>query len=440
MNLDSLKWKKVAILGIGENNKYLANYLDKHGIEYSVFSDWNDPLELTERLQRFEVLFRTPGLPYLSPPIQDARERGIIIYSQTKLFFDLCPSRVIGITGTKGKGTTATLIAKILEAEGQKVYLAGNIGKDPFEFLDTLKASDTVVLELSSFQLQDLHKSPQIAVVLDITPDHLNHHQSFEEYVSAKQQIVLHQGPADFAVLAYDFDLVRGFSSFTPAQKVWNSLAQAVRPGCFVRDENIVINWDGKDETIIPISQIKLRGRFNLNNVTAAIAAAWAGGARDLPSIRKTLSEFSGLPHRLEFVAEIKGVKFYNDSFATTPETTIAALTSFAEPIVLLVGGSEKNVDFGNLAKAIASHKVKTILPLGQTGQKIAAAARAAGYEGRIVDQKFSSMREIVRHAFEAAGSGDTILLSPACASFDMFKNAKDRGDQFREESKNLSV
>lgn len=429
MILDDLKNKRIAIVGLGTNNQFLAKYLAARGIAFTVVDNWTSPEELKVKLAGFDILFRTPGVPYFSRPIQSAKARNAVIYSQTKLFFDLCPAKIIGVTGTKGKGTTATLIAKILEKTGRTTWLAGNIGNDPFEFIDKIKPEDWVVLELSSFQLQDMHRSPHIAVVLKITPEHLDHHQSFQEYVDAKQTIVRFQSAGDFAVLNYDSDVTRNFAAKTKGQILWNSIEQEVKPGCFVKDGKIFLN----EIEIMKIQEVGLTGHFNLENVTAALAACAAAGLKNYNLAREVIIEFKGLPHRLEFVSEVKGVKFYDDSFSTTPETAVAAISAFDQPLILIVGGSEKKSDYTALAKKIAESKIKALLAVGLTGPKIAKLARKAGYEGRIYEGIFPDMRSIVERTNEIAVSGDVVLLSPASASFDMFENYKQRGELFKK-------
>lgn len=458
MTLEHLKSKKLAIVGLGVNNKHLTQYFQAHKIKFEVIDGWRSPDDLIGKLDKFDILFRTPGLPYLSPAIQQAKQKGVEIYSQTKLFFDLCPAQIIGVTGTKGKGTTATLISRILEAGGKKVWLGGNIGNDPFEFLDQISPSDSVILELSSFQLQDLHKSPHIAVVLKITPEHLDHHKTVEEYIDAKKSIVAYQSAEDFTILNYDHEVTRGFAPLTKGRIVWNSTVQTVRPGCFIRDEKIVLNVNNsppplsyvkrgekpplrvrggegellpREMEIMPVSDVQLLGRFNLENVTAAVAAA--AGATDPSVIRKAASEFKGLSHRLEFVAEVKGVKFYNDSISTTPETAMAAISAFSDPLIMVVGGSEKGSDYQELALTIAKSQIKALLAIGLTGPRVAKLARERGFNGRIVDHGLDDMEKIVGKANELAREGDIVLLSPASASFDMFKNYKHRGELFKK-------
>lgn len=433
MRIEDLNQNKIAVVGMGVNNRHLAEYFRRHKVAFEIIDGWKSVDELAPKLAGFDIIFRTPGLPYLSDPIQKAKKAGAEIYSQTKLFFDLCPCAIIGVTGTKGKGTTASLIYKILDialrgTQG-KVYLAGNIGQDPFEFIDEIKSNDLVVLELSSFQLQDMEKSPHIAVVLKTTSEHLDHHKSVEEYRAAKANIVAHQTENDFAILNYDSEVAREMAKLTPAKIYWNSTQQAVKPGSYVQDNRIFIN----QREIMPISEVGLTGRFNLENITAALAAVAAAGVTDIGIIRKVVSEFRGLEHRLEFVAEIKDVKFYNDSFSTTPESTIAALSAFVAPMILIVGGSEKHSDYEPLAQAIAQSRVRLLVPIGVTGPRIAAMARKAGYEGRISEKTFSNMQEIVDEANRVAQKGDIVLLSPAAASFGLFTDYKHRGEMFKK-------
>ena len=430
MNLEDLRGKKVAVAGLGINNQKLADYLQQQKITFEIFDGWQSADALVGKLDEFEVIFRTPGLPYLSEAIQRAKTKGVIIYSQTKLFFDMCPAKIIGVTGTKGKGTTATLLSKILEAGGRKTWLAGNIGEDPFEFIDEVKPDDLVVLELSSFQLQDLHKSPHLAVVLKITADHLDHHRTVEEYIEAKKNIVAYQTSKDFAVINYDNEVSRSFASQIESAVYWNSINQKVSPGCFVENSQIVL---APDVPVMSVSEVALIGRFNLENVPSAIAAASALGVADLPAIRRAVSAFHGLPHRLEFVAELDGVRYFDDSFSTVPDTAIAAIDAFSDPIVLIAGGSEKKSDYGPLGRKIAASKVKALLPIGATGQKIVQEARKSGFAGVVAQDTMPNMKTIVETAKSLAISGDVVLLSPAAASFGMFKNYKDRGDQFKK-------
>lgn len=439
MTLSELKNKKIAILGLGVNNRKLVDYLRAKQVKFDVIDGWQKAEELVGKLDDYQVIFRTPGLSLSSLALRQAASKGAMIWSQTKLFFDLCPCPIIGVTGTKGKGTTATLISQILEAaalrqaQGSKAYLAGNIGRDPFEFLDLIKPQDWVVLELSSFQLQDLHRSPHIAVVLRITPEHLDYHENLQEYIDAKKTILKFQTAADFKVLNYDSEVTRDFAKFSPAKVFWTSLMQEVKPGCFVSGEKIMLNSDSESREIMSASEVGLVGKFNLENITAGIAASGAAGVDDAEVIRKAVRAFRGLPHRLELAAEIQGVKFYDDSCSTTPETAEAAISAFAEPLILIVGGSEKKSDYSGLAEAIAKGRIKALIPIGITGPVIAKLSRAAGFDGRILDVNLENMESIVAEANKFAEPGEVVLLSPASASFDMFANYQQRGELFQK-------
>lgn len=444
-----IKNQKIGILGLGEENIALVRYLLKNGAkniticdqkgreELSGIDDIEDRLaawrlgpDYLENLKDFDLIFRTPGLPYLDPKIQKAKARGVEISSEIKLFFDHCPSPIIGITGTKGKGTTATLICEILKRAGKSAYLAGNIGNAPIEFLDDLTADDIVVLELSSFQLQDLEKSPHLSVILNISSDHLDIHQTQEEYIEAKTNIVRHQTNKDFAVINADYLTSFEFAAQTPAQVYYFSRRKSVDQGAWVKNNIIYWRENDQDIEVAKTSELQLRGEHNLENICASVTAARLAGA-DIESISEVIKSFKGLEHRLELVAEIKGVKFYNDSFSTNPDTAIAAIKSFDEPIILIAGGSEKNADYKELGEIIASSSIKTLIAIGITGPRIKKAAEEAGANCKIIDtaQNLDEVMNIVKQEMKPS---DVVLLSPASASFDWFKNYKDRGEQFK--------
>jgi UDP-N-acetylmuramoylalanine--D-glutamate ligase len=402
MTIDELKQKKVLILGLGVNNRKLVEFLDEHGVKHDTVSEWKDSRELTEKISSYEVVFRTPGLPFRSPAIVEAIKKGITIYSQTKLFFDLCPAPIVGVTGTKGKGTVSTLIARIFEKAGKKVWLGGNIGLDPFEFLDQITPSDTVVLELSSFQLQDMHKSPHLAVVTNISIDHLDHHASLEEYMEAKANILRFQKKTDLAVL--NKVLPESFSKIGSARKVFFTASDANR------------------------YPSRLPGGHNLENIAAAAKACEALGISH-EDISAAVSEFENLPHHLQIVGEKDGITFVNDSASTNPDSTLAAIKSFDKDMVLIMGGSDKGLNYDHLLSEIMnSKKIKAVVVMGQLTDQIT--ANLKGYKGKIVPGS-QNISEILQQAFSEAGKDSLILFSPGAASFDMFANAKDRGEQF---------
>jgi UDP-N-acetylmuramoylalanine--D-glutamate ligase len=442
--------KKIAILGLGEENIALVKYLVSIGVgnlticdgksasDLDHYTDQIKDLKLSYKfgpdylqdLNKFDLIFRTPGLPFLTVEIQDAMKQKIEISSQTKLFFELCPCPIIGVTGTKGKGTTSTLIYEILKNAGNKVYFGGNIGNAPIEFLNQLTSDSIVVLELSSFQLQDLQKSPHIGVVLNIASDHLDKHIDRDEYVQAKTSIVSRQKKNDFAVINADYLTSIEFASMTLGQVYWFSRRKSVDSGVWVKNkQEIILTEDENDQKIIDVLDIQLRGEHNWENIGAASMAAYLAGA-ELETIRETIKNFKGLEHRLEFVSEINGVKYYNDSFSTTPETSMAAIQSFDEPIILLVGGSEKNADYKELGHAIDQSSVKTVILMGETGQRIKSEIANSSIE---VMQDCQNLDEVMRVVKEKAVSGDVVLLSPASASFGWFVNYKERGKLFKK-------
>ncbi|OIO53116.1 UDP-N-acetylmuramoylalanine--D-glutamate ligase [Candidatus Peregrinibacteria bacterium CG1_02_41_10] len=449
MNFDlkSLCQKKIAVLGFGTEGKAVCEFLVKQGIINLTICDQNEKLNRSsftnlkfklgknylEDLIEFDLVFRSPGIKYFSPEIQAAVQKGVEISSSTKLFFQLCPCQIIGVTGSKGKGTTSSLIYSILKENGQDVYLGGNIGRSPLEFLDQLTSNSIVILELSSFQLQDLDHSPQIAAVLDIFPEHLDYHQNFEEYLTAKQQIARLQTKAGYLIMDQNSPYQQAFVTLFPAQKVL---------------------FDSRKTTALAKYQFPLRGKHQLKNFQAVLEVIKLFKVEE-GVIQRALANFKSLPHRLEFVREHQDVKYYNDSYATTPEASIAALQSFTEPLILILGGSDKGTSFEELSKAIINQpNLKSIILIGQTADKLEKvilqyyskrsskchSGLSRIYHPRLRDDKSKikikkgarDMQEILEQARQEAQPGDVILLSPACASFGMFQNASDRGEQFK--------
>jgi UDP-N-acetylmuramoylalanine--D-glutamate ligase len=497
--------KKIGILGFGVENQALFQWLISHKAISITICDKDDNIskkfpisnfqfpinfqlsnvkfktgkDYLKNLTDFDVVFRTPGISPLTPELVRAKKKGVGISSEIKLFMDLCLARTIGVTGTKGKGTTSSLIFEILKSNFQfllrprsgraisnfqtniqnlipktKIYLGGNIGNAPIEFLDKLTKDDVVVLELSSFQLMDLEKSPNIAVVLDIESDHLDYHKNRTEYVSAKENIVRHQSKKDYTVINLDYLTSYKFAAISKTENnYYFSRRKSVDLGTYVEWTpinnganfgKIILRTPKKDYEICKTYDIILRGEHNLENITAAITASYLAGA-SVDVIKKVVVKFPGLEHRLEYVGDSNGVKFYNDSFSTTPETAIAAIKSFSEPIVLIAGGSEKGADYSLLAKEILNSSVKTLIAIGVTGPKIikaisyqlsldSARDRSAVSKKIKIIKDLRNMKKIIKIAVEESKQGDIVLLSPASASFGLFKNYKDRGNQFREE------
>ncbi len=403
-----LSGKKIAVLGLGVNNQKLADFLSEKKIPFDVIEGWQNLSEIADKVLNYDIIFRTPGIPFVSPIIQNALSKGVEVSSQTKFFFELCPCPIIGVTGTKGKGTTSSLIYEILKTAGRHVWLAGNIGKDPFEFLDQLRKEDLVVLELSSFQLQDLQVSPHIAVVLNITTDHVNPklematHYNQDEYVKAKSSIVAYQNENDFAVIHPN--LPDWFKNLGNGKKI----------------QAIPDNADGYET--------KLIGKHNKENIAAALAVAKIFKIDD-NTARQTVKVYKPLPHRLQIVSGKNDITYVDDSISTNVDSTIAAIEAFNSNVVLIVGGFDKGHDYTELGNKIKSSKnISGLVIVGQVTQKILDSVD--GYSGKILTGA-TDMKTMVMQANSLVHGGDTILLSPAAASFDMFKDAKDRGEQF---------
>lgn len=426
---------RIAILGYGDQGKSAYEYWSRQGHEITICDhseelgppeDANQKLgkDYLKNLDDFDLLIRSPSIH--PSQILQANTPNVLdkVTTVTNEFFKVCPSKhVIGITGTKGKGTTSTLIAKMLEAAGNRVHLGGNIGIPPLELLkNDIKPTDWVVLELANFQLIDLKHSPQVGVALMIEPEHMDWHTDMVEYVAAKQKMFESQKPNDIAIYFADNRFSRQAVEVSAGEKI----PYFAKPGAVV--ENGTVQIAGQE--IIKTAGLKLLGRHNWQNVCAAVTAVWQI-TQDHEAIKKVLAEFSGLPHRLEFVREVGGVKYYDDSFGTTPSTAQVAIQAFNEPKVVILGGSDKGAKYDELAKAVVENNVKVVIVIGKTGRSIAENLSKLGYNSIVQGGK--SMDEIMEYASQLASSGDVVLLSPACASFDMFKNYKHRGEEFKK-------
>lgn len=435
--MEKFKNKKVALLGLGIEGKDALNFLsgkgalitlfdrksekdldfegvNKDGIKLSLGEDY-----LKEGLLDFDFIVRSPGIYRYIPEIVEAEKNGVEVTSAIKIFFDECPAKIIGVTGTKGKGTTLTLIYEILSSAGKEVYLSGNIGKPYLDLLPVLGPTSYIVMEMSSFQLIDMEKSPDIAVVLNITTDHLDWHRDRDEYVSAKESIVKFQKPNDFKVINGEYETSRNFVNLGKGKTVLFSKGKLEEK----YKENLL-----------------LRGEHNLENIAAAVEVGRVVGISE-EIILKAVKSFKGLEHRLELVDEIGGVTFYNDSFATSPQPTIAAINSFTEPETLILGGSDKGLDYRELADGIEKRKnVKNIILIGDTARKIKDALENKNLKVKIYELGFMSMEKIVKKAHQVSEKGSVVVLSPASASFDMFKNYKERGNQFKAAVENLKA
>jgi UDP-N-acetylmuramoylalanine--D-glutamate ligase len=405
---------KIAIAGYGVEGKANFSYWNRPENDITIVDERESLDDLPdnaktllgpgsfEQLQGFDLVVRTAGLaPYKIKT--DGK-----IWSSTNEFFAKCPVPIIGVTGTKGKGTTCSLIASILRAAGKTVHLVGNIGVPALEELSKIQANDVIVFEMSSFQLWDIDKSPHIAVVLMIEPDHLNVHMDFEDYVNAKARIVSYQTSNDVVIYNQNNPYARDIAEKSVARKI-------VYPFAITEFAD----------------SLKLPGKHNQENASAAIAAAREFGVSD-DEIRQGLVTFEGLPHRLEKVRELDGVTYYNDSFSSAPSATVAAIRSFDAPEIVIIGGVDKGANFEELSKVLKeSSQVKTVILIGAIRSKLAEQFSSSSAKILISDAR--TMPEIVAEAHARTEPGDVVLLSPACSSFDMFKNFYDRGDQFRD-------
>jgi UDP-N-acetylmuramoylalanine--D-glutamate ligase len=455
MNVSDLRDKKITVMGLGLHGGGVGTvrFLHAAGAVLTV-TDMKSEEELQPSLEklkelenikyvlgqhkaedflRADMVVKTPPVPWTNEFIQLALAKNISIEIDSSLFFKLCPNSIIGVTGTRGKTTTSSLIYEILKTAGKNPTKVGIGQVSVLDRLNELQDDSIVVFELSSWRLSALghHKlSPKVSVVTNIYPDHLNYYGSMGEYVADKKNIFLNQSPADTCVLNWDNEVVRGFEKEIKAKIIKVSTEEnPIGSAVFLHDGVVVARDEVNEKDILNIAEIKMKGVHNLANILEAVAVAhWMG--IDDASITKAITEFSGLPHRLEFVKEIQGVKYYNDTAATSPEGAIAGINSFAEKIVLVAGGSDKNLDMNKLAKEIIE-KVKAVVFLqGVATDKIISAMQAQG-DNRdfvIVD----SMSEAVTEARKLASVGDVILLSPGSASFGLFLNEFDRGDKFK--------
>ncbi len=401
----------IAIVGYGLEGKASYEYWNRDGNQLTIVDERdqvNDlPLGVSTvlgggvlgKLANFDLIVRSPSINPKKLPYGDK------VWSATNEFFAKCPAPIIGVTGTKGKGTTSSLIASILRAAGKTVHLVGNIGNPALEELSKIRPEDIVVYELSSFQLWDIKKSPHIAVVLGIEPDHLDVHDSMDDYVAAKANIVKYQTTNDIIIFNRNNELSIQIATGSAANKIGYPFA---------------INEF--------VDSLKLPGKHNEENASAAIAAV-REYVQDDESIRAGLATFEGLPHRLKFVREVNGIKFYDDSIATTPGSAIAAINSFSEPKIIILGGSDKGADYAELIKLCERTNTK-VIAVGQLGAEI---TELCSQLGVICELAQGTMQKIVSTAYEVARSGEIVILSPAAASYDMFDSYADRGDQFIE-------
>lgn len=447
--LDTLKNKTVAVVGIGVSNTPWLRRLLQEGIRVTACDKRSrDALgTLAEELEKAgcrlqlgesylqglnqDVIFRTPGLRPDVPELLAAKARGSEITSEMEVFFEVCPCTLLAVTGSDGKTTTTTIIAELLKAAGKTVHVGGNIGNPLLCRADEMHPEDYAVLELSSFQLMTMTHSPHIAVVTNLAPNHLDMHKSMEEYVAAKENIFRYQSAGDVAVFNLDNAITREQGTRALGHVRYFSRREEPADGVFLRGEEIISRHDGWEQVIMTTEDIRLPGVHNVENYMAAIAAV--DGLVPYEVIRRFARDFNGVEHRIELVRTYHGVRFYNDSIASSPSRTIAGLRSFKEKVILIAGGYDKHIPFDVLGPEVVE-RVKLLVLCGATAGKIRAAVeQAPGYRpGRPEIVEVMPFEKAVLYARDKAQSGDVVTLSPACAAFDQFKNFAERGKTFK--------
>jgi len=425
--------KQVAILGFGSEGKSAYQYFKSKGAEITIH-DQQTQLKAPKgvktvlgeyylkNLSGYDLVVRSPGV------LPGSFKTTAAVTTTTNIFMEDCHNFMIGVTGTKGKGTTASLIAAMLKAAGNTVYLGGNIGTPPLDFLSQLKAEDLVVLELSNLQLWDARFSPDVAVMLPITPDHMDWHKGdMDEYVATKANITKFQTAEDLLVYHKSNRYTSKIAKWSKARK------HAYPDQQTALVEAGVIKLGGKE--VVAASEVLIPGEHNLQNICAALAAVQEL-VEDTDALAAAVKNFKGLEHRLELVREVRGIRYINDSMGTTPEAAIAAIKAFTQPKVLILGGFDKGVEFDQLAQAIKDSNVAHVVLIGKTAPRINKALDSVGFKN--TSRASGDMADIVTAASQQAKAGDVVMLAPACASFDMFKNVYDRGQQFKTAVDNL--
>lgn len=446
-----MKTKKVVFIGAGVSHRELIGLFRRKGIDVTL-CDKRDACALGDTYGELEklgvkfclgegyldgifegdVIFRTPGMYYYSPALAKARELQKVVTSEMEVFFDLCPCKIYAVTGSDGKTTTTTLISELLGAEGKKVWLGGNIGKALLPRIEEIGENDAAVVELSSFQLISMRKSPDVAVITNVAPNHLDVHKDMEEYIDAKKNLILHQNAFSKTVLNADNDITHGMEKLVRGSLNWFSRKVIPQNGAFLAEDGTVNLVSNSEITrVMHKDQIRLPGIHNVENYLAAISAV--AGEVSVETVVKVAETFGGVEHRIEFVRMLDGVKYYNDSIATSPTRTIAGLNSFDQKLIVLAGGYDKKIPFEPLAPVLIE-RAKVLILMGVTALKIKAAVTGCeGYDPNELEIiEVPSMEAAVETARKIAKEGDIVTLSPACASFDMYPNFEARGIHYK--------
>jgi len=443
---DWVKGKEIAVIGIGVSNRPLIEYLVRHdavvtacdkrtkeelGDVYEELAGIGVRFNLGENYLNNltqDIIFKTPGMRFDVPELEAARKRGAVVTSEMEVFFDVCPSKIIAVTGSDGKTTTTTLIHKMMSEQGYKTWLGGNIGNPLLCDAEKMDKNDWVILELSSFQLHTMKKSPHIAVMTNITPNHLDMHKDYKEYIDAKKNIMLYQKDGDVLVTNSGNEVTNEIGK--EAKCEWRSFSSKDKSDINITDSIICFG----EEKILKIEDIKLPGKHNVENYMAAIGAVY--GFVDKEVICNVAKNFGGVEHRLEFVRELDGVKYYNSSIDSSPNRTINALSVFKDKIILIAGGKDKGIPYDEIGAPIEEN-VKVLILIGATSDKIYDAVIKNAKDKNITSQvkimRATAYEEAVNMARENATDNDVVLLSPASTSFDMFKNFEERGKLFKK-------
>lgn len=452
-----IRYRKVAVIGLGVSNLPLLDYLYEKKAQVTVFDErtideipqdiinkintyefkYSFGKNCLENLKGFNIIFRSPSCLPTKPELQEEANRGTIVTTEVEMLMEMCPCKIIGVTGSDGKTTTTSMINAILQKAGYNTFLGGNIGTPLFTRLPEIKPDDIVVLELSSFQLMNIHVSPDIAVITNITPNHLNIHKDYEEYIEAKKNIFKNQNENGILILNYDNDITKSCAKEAKGKVVFFSSKEKLDNG-FIVDENVVKECEDKvRKHILNTDEVILRGNHNFQNIATALAATKTLVDTDVAV--QAIKEFKPVEHRIEFIREIDGVKWYNDSASSSPTRTLSGINAFKENIVLIAGGYDKNLDYEPLAKPVVD-KVSTLILIGQTAEKIFDAVKnEAEKENKKIDiYMCDSLEQTIDIAKKSAKKGDVVLFSPASASFDMFKNFADRGEKFKNLVNNI--
>ena len=446
----SIQGKRIALIGMGRSHLPLIPLFTKYGAtviacDKRTREALGDAALQAERDgailslgERYlddldaDIALRTPGMRFWCDELNALRDKGVAITSEMEIFFDICPCRIFAVTGSDGKTTTTTVISEMLREEGYTVHLGGNIGKPLLPEIETIRPDDVAVVELSSFQLISMTQSPDVAVVTNLQPNHLDIHKDMEEYIAAKKNIVLYQNKNGRAVLNYDNEITRFFAEDCQGKVVFFSRRKKMNNCAWLDGDMIVYNEDGKEFDVLDIREIRIPGMHNVENYMTAICAVW--GVVGIDTIRKVAREFAGVEHRAEFVRELDGVRYYNDSIASSPTRTASGTLSLYDfKIILIAGGYDKHLDYTDLGGVICD-KVKVAILMGATADKIEAAIRHsrryAENNPKII--RVSNMDEAVAAARENAVAGDIVSMSPASASFDLYKDFDARGKHFK--------